>query len=336
VSLFDLDLVWLAGTRLFAVFVVWQTIWMGAMFRHTMRVNRWSPPRIRLVTAATWVVVVAEVGVFVNYSRPLFVLFVLGEVVFMATLLLYDRILAAISVRADPRMGLLAEISRILGDLANADSPADRERIDRDLAALDRWVTPKTFEFIQLTRSRVLAWLDGGPRQAGREARWSARMQEIVDVWFPPHTGRLTRLVAPFRGWLLANETLLSVVGGIVLGVSVAIDPLPVLPAPIILLGWLATWGTRRVVWVGLIGVSVGLVIAGGAIAGRPADSTQATVIATIALVEVFLLAAAWTYRRMSARSGRARLRLVEPAADKSAEAGPLTLDDYRGRPSPD
>jgi hypothetical protein len=330
VGLLDLELGWFVWIRLFAVFIIWQLITMGAMFRHRMRVTRWSPSHVRLMTAVTWVLVLAEVGAFVSYST---VFVALGMAVFVTTLLLYDRILIAISVRADPRVGLLAEIARIFGELSSADSQADRERIDRDLAALDEWVTPATFELVQLARSRVLAWLDDGPRQASGEARWSARMNNIVASWWEPwQADRLSRILDRLRAWLLKHQDWLALGAGITLGLSTAFNRNLLLAIPFVLVAWLATWGTRRVVWIALIGVSMGLPVAALVLVGRNLGFSTDSVIVTTSAIEILVLGGSWTYFRSGIGLSRAQLQLVGAPETPGADTGPLNLDDYRDR----
>ena len=170
---FHFELAWFFGIRAVEVFIVWQTISIGARFRYEIRRVGWSPRGISLLNAATWVLVVAELAGFLLYVTEVY----LATYVLFAVLLLgYGRIIAAIKARTSPRILLVQEVSRIFGELGSNEGVDNRARIDEDLAALDRWVTPETFEFIQLARSRVLAWFDGGPRAADREERWSTRI----------------------------------------------------------------------------------------------------------------------------------------------------------------
>ena len=167
---FDLDLVWFFGIRAVFVLVVWQTIWFGARFRHEIRRDGWSPRGIGLLTAAMWTLVLAELAGFLLYLTGAYLA---TYVLFVVLLFGYDRIIAAIDARTNPRILLVQEVSRIFAELGKIEGVDTRARIDEDLAALDRWVTPETFEFIQLARSRVLAWFDGGPR--GGVARSAGR-----------------------------------------------------------------------------------------------------------------------------------------------------------------
>ena len=78
-----------------------------------------------------------------------------------------------------------------------------------------------------------------------------------------------------------------------------------------ILLGWLATWGTNRVVWQALVGSACGL--AGGA-SYVVFDGSKLFVgpwLATVAAIEIVVLLVAWTLARSAAASPRTRLRLL-------------------------
>ena len=306
---FHFELAWFFGIRAVEVFIVWQTISIGARFRYEIRRVGWSPRGISLLNAATWVLVVAELAGFLLYVTEVY----LATYVLFAVLLLgYGRIIAAIKARTSPRILLVQEVSRIFGELGSNEGVDNRARIDEDLAALDRWVTPETFEFIQLARSRVLAWFDGGPRAADREERWSTRMNEIVALWTPPRrSNRRQRVTDSIGRWGLDHAAWLAVGGGAVLGASAFFGRSPALAVPMILLGWLATWGTNRVVWQALVGSACGL--AGGA-SYVVFDGSKLFVgpwLATVAAIEIVVLLVAWTLARSAAASPRTRLRLL-------------------------
>jgi hypothetical protein len=307
---FDLDLVWLFWIRVFAALVVWQTIWLGSAWRHEMRRGGWSRTRVRVTTAVIWALVAAELAVFIRQSQLLYAAFM---VVFVAAVLGSDRLLAAIRARADPRIALLREVNRIYEELESIEGPDDRARIDEDLAALDRWVEPATFEFIQLARSRVLTWFDGGPRVAQREARWSTRMSEIAAEWFPPYQpDSLSRAGDALRGWVLRHARWLVFTSGAMLGASVFFGRSALLAVPLVTFGWIATWATERVVWIALVGAAAGLALGTAFVVLESAGPLLQPWIATVAVIEIAVLLAAWIDARSAqAKEARPSLRLV-------------------------
>jgi hypothetical protein len=325
VDAFDLDLVWFFGIRAVFVFVVWQTIWFGARFRHEIRRVGWSPRGIGLLTAAMWTLVLAELAGFLLYLTGAYLA---TYVLFVVLLFGYDRIIAAIDAQTNPRILLVQEVSRIFAELGRIEGVDTRARIDEDLAALDRWVTPETFEFIQLARSRVLAWFDGGPRGGGREERWAKRMDEIVALWRPA-TGpdRWRRLVNPVRSWVLGQAAWLATVSGGALGASVFFGRSPFLALPMILLGWLATWGTRRVVWLALVGSAGGLAVGALYVVVDGRKLLLGPWLATVAAIAVVVLLIAWKGARSAAASPRTGLRLLtQPQSDRRPDGEPRSI----------
>jgi hypothetical protein len=314
----ELKLLWIFGIRAFFSFVVWQTIWLGSATRHEMRRGGWSRTRIRLVTAAMWAFVAAEVAAFISLGQILYRVVV---VVFLVAFLGSERIIAAIRARADLRIAVVREVARIFAELDSIEGPDDRARIDQDLAALDRWVEPATFEFIQLARSRVLAWFDGGPRGAQREARWSGRMNEIAAAWMPPRQpGRLSRLGDVLRGVVLGQARWLAFLGGAMLGASTFFGRSPVLAVPLVAFGWIATWETTRVVWIALVGSAAGLAMGSAFVVLEGGGSLPSPWIATIAVIEIAVLLAAWILARsVASAADRTRLRLVTETDRESA-----------------
>jgi hypothetical protein len=307
---FDLPLILLFAYRAFVAFVVWQAIWLGSASRHEMRLNGWSRARVRLVTAGMWAFVAGVVAAFLGGIQ---ILFGALMVVFLVAFLPSERIIAVIRARTDPRIALVREVRRIYGELESIEGPDDRARIDEDLAALDRWVEPATFEFIQLARSRVLTWFDGGPRVEQREARWSARMNEIAAEWFPPYQPDwLGQSGDAIRGWVLRHARWLVFTSGAMLGASVFFGRSPVLAIPLIAFGWIATWATDRVVWIALVGAAAGLALGTAFVVLESGGPPLQPWIATVAVIEVAVLLAAWIDARSArARAARPSLRLV-------------------------
>jgi hypothetical protein len=297
-----------------------------------MRRAGWSSTRIRSVTAGTWAFVFAEVAGYVSYSS---MLYAATMVAFLALFLGSGRILAAIASRINPRILLVGEVNRIYGQLDSIDGADDRARIDDDLAALDRWLVPDTFEFIQLARSRVLAWFDGGPRVADREARWSRRMTEIVALLTPPwRPDRLSRVADVLRRWLLTHATWLAFGSAAALGASVFFGRSPLLAVPLIVFGWIATWKNPSIIWVALVGSATGLAIgAAYAVVVDVAGTVLPPWIATVAAIEVVVLLAAWRAARSSASaSARMQPRLLTlPDAEASPVHQPVAKPDDRG-----
>jgi hypothetical protein len=328
----ELELIWLFAIRAFVLFVVWQTIWLGAAFRHEMRRGGWSPTRIRLVTVGMWAFVVLEVAGFVGFSP---MLYAATMAVFLAAFLGSNRIIAAIVSRTNPRILLVREVHRIYSELDSIEGPEDRARFDDALAALDRWVAPDTFEFIQLARSRVLSWFDGGPRAADRETRWSKRMTEVVALLTPPwRPDRLSRIADVVRRVLLAHANWLALGSAGILGASVFFGRSPILVVPFILLGWLATSTTPSTIWIALVGSATGLAISTVyVVMVDVGGNVLPPWIATVAGIEVVVLLAAWMMARSTAAaSARVGLRLLTPpGAEASPVRQPVTDHDDRG-----
>jgi hypothetical protein len=328
VGVLDIDLVWIFVQRGIEAVVVAQTIWIGATIRHEVRQGRWSPMAVRLVTAATWALVLAEVAASVLRSQ---FLYTTTHAVFLAmfavVVFAYQRIVAAIRARSDPRLRLLREVSRIYGELDPVGGVADGAQIDEDLAALDRWVTPDTFEFIQLARSRVLAAFDGGPRAASRETRWSVRMNEIAAVWTEPvRPNRLGRISNDVRRWLLDHEVWFALGGGSLLGASTFLGRSVIFFAvPLIVLGWLVIWGTSRVAWLALVGSAVGMVTGAAYAQWRLGGPVPPSLIATTAAINIVVLVVAWQLFRSAKGSSRTNLRLV---AEMPTDAAPDRILD--------
>ena len=320
---FDLDLIWFFGSRAVVVFVVWQTISIGARFRHEIRRAGWSSWGISLLTAATWLLVLAELTGFLLYVTGVYLA---TYVLYVVLLFSYDRIIAAIHARTSPRVRLLQEVSRIFAELESMEGVDNRARIDEDLAALDRWVTPETFEFIQLARSRVLAWFDGGPRGAGREERWATRMNEIVALWMSPRRSKLRqRFTDSLSRWGLDHAVWLAAGGGIVLGGSVFFGRSPVLAVPMVVLGWLATWGGDRVVWQALVGSACGLAV-GALYVVSDGRKLLGPWLATVAAIVIVVLLVAWTLARSAAASRRSRLQLLTQQPESPSGPEPRSI----------
>jgi hypothetical protein len=163
----------------------------------------------------------------------------------------------------DPRFRTVEAVRHVFELASSRFKPVDVDELRRELAALDDYVTPQTFEYIQLTRALMLHWLDGGSPTAANATRWQKRMTEIAIEWLPwnrPNAARdprrLLRQVVT-RWWLP-----LTVMGGAVLGAWVWASgwPSPVEVTAGIVVGYLLMWTDQLLVAAsGLIGFVVGL-----------------------------------------------------------------------------
>jgi len=91
--------------------------------------------------------------------------------------------------------------------------------------------------------------------------------------------------------------------------------------------GWLATWGTRHVVWLALVGSAGGL--AAGAlylvVDGR--KLLFGPWLATVAAIALVVLLIAWTLARSAAASPRNSLRLLtQPQAKTPSDGEPRSI----------
>src|SRR5262245_53854641 len=118
-----------------------------------MRASGWRPALIRFTTASMWLVAIAAtflpVPRIAEPARTLRSAVDLILPVAVYTLFAFeDRVGAWIRARPRGSLALIGEFNRISAAAGAAETPTDRQRIDEDLAGLDRFLRPETFEFI--------------------------------------------------------------------------------------------------------------------------------------------------------------------------------------------
>jgi hypothetical protein len=313
----DWALVYTAWYRVVLVGTLFAAFTSGFSIRYGMRAAGWPRWTVRLATVVTWTIAVTVASRLLlvpldgDSDRAIYwTLFAGGLAILLFWAFGLDRTRRAIDRRPTRRATMLAEIESIHDSLSGLHTAEDRERLDGALADLDRYVEPATFELIQLTRSRILSWLDGGPRAAEREERWKARMDELLKTlrpgssWQPDAWSRLGQAI---RGPALAGAPVLGVASGVVLGRSVLSGPIALTVPAAILAGYLLTWRWRPSVVAVLVGGGAGL--AATAIsqsANRPSASLVATGL-------VCVLLGAWAALEWRRARRRPDLRLLPP-----------------------
>ena len=95
------------------------------------------------------------------------------------------RVGERLSQTPDPRISTAEAVRHVFELASSRFKPVDVDELRRELAALDDYVTPQTFEYIQLTRALMLHLLDGGSPAAANATRWRGRMTDIAIEWFP-------------------------------------------------------------------------------------------------------------------------------------------------------
>lgn len=309
-----LDTAWLRTVLVATAFATFQS---GFSIRYGIRAAGWPVWTVRLATAITWAAVVAIPGrlllpplesdversvyrALFAASAPILAFFGFG---LLATRRAIDR-------RRTRRAELFAEIRAIHDALPYVESAEDRARLEESLADLDRFLEPATFEYIQVTRSRITSWLDGGPLAGAREDHWAARVAPLVDSLRPAswrQAGRWTVWSQRIGGVLLSRASWLAVGAGLVLGRSVLAGPIVLAIPAAILAGYLLTWRWMASGAPLLAAAAAGL--AGTAIveqAARPAAT-----LFSVTLVSVTLVAwSAFEWRRVRRRPS---LRVVPP-----------------------
>jgi hypothetical protein len=322
----DWGLLETAGIRLSLVATALATLLTGASIRYAIRAAGWPRWSVRLATTVTW-------AVAIGLPARLLLLPLDGDLerlVYQALLAASVPILAfwafgldatrrAIDRRRTRRVEMFAAIQAIHDSLGSVETAEDRERLDGTLADLDRFVEPATFEYIQLTRSRILSWLDAGPLAAEREARWSARVAELVETLRPESWWQAdppSRVGQRLRGLVLSRAPLLAAASGIILGRSALIGPAALAMPAAVVAGYLLTWEWYRTATVLLTASAAGLVVT--ALAG-PSQGTGGE-LATVGIVAAALgWWAAIEWRRARRRPD---LRLL-PAPEESSPERP-------------
>jgi hypothetical protein len=216
----------------------------------------------------------------------------------------------------DPRVRTAEAVRHVFELASSRFKPLDVDELRQEVAALDEYVTPQTFEYIQLTRALMLHWLDGGSATASNATRWRGRMSDIAIEWFPwngPKAARdprrlLRRVVT--RWWLP-----LTVIGGAVLGAWIWASgwPTPLEVAAGIVVGYLFTWTDQLLVTAtGLVGFVVGLAASTGLqIFECPSCRWTSTIVTVAAISLVGLLFAAFLILRTRKGKPAAPLSVV-------------------------
>jgi hypothetical protein len=316
----DEDLLWVFAYRVIEVVIVWAIFVVGTGIRWEMRHAGWSTTMVRVTTALTWLAVVAAAGRLLLPATRLPALIALDTIVFNIGLVFFviamtskDWIRAAIAARPSGPTTLVNEVERIFRELNVAGTSVDRAEVDADLAALDRWLTPATFEYIQLARSRVVSGLDGGPRAGDREERWSRRMWEVREGLAPSwRADRLSSAGQMVRRPILAAAPWLAAFCGGVLGRSVLAGPVVAVVPTIVLLGYLAAWAWDRVILPVWLGLGVGLAVTAFMVDAGNYEPTSVTVV----VLEVVIVLVAVISRRSDRRQGPPSFTVVPPGSD--------------------
>jgi hypothetical protein len=198
----------------------------------------------------------------------------------------------------DPRVRTVEAVRHVFELASSPFKPVDVDELRLELAALDEYVTPQTFEYIQLTRALMLHWLDGGSPTAANATRWRKRMNDIAIEWFPwngPKAARdprrlLRRVVT--RWWLP-----LTVIGSVVLGASVWGRgwPSPLEVTAGIVVGYLLMWTDQLLVAAtGLVSFVVGLAASTVLQILECPSCGWTSTIATVAAISIVGLLCAW------------------------------------------
>jgi hypothetical protein len=320
----DWNLVDTAWLRLVLVATAFAALLSGFSIRQGIRAAGWPRWSVRLATIVTWGVALATAGRLLllplddELDRTIYwALFAASAPIIAFWAFGLDATRRAIDRRPTRRVRMLAEITAIHDGLPAVQSPDDRTRLDEALADLDRFVEPATFEYIQLTRSRIVSWLDGGPRAPAREERWAARMAELAESVRPESWWQgdpWSRLGQRVRGIVMAGGPLLAAASGVALGRSVLSGPVALATPAAIVAGYLLTWRWFDSAAPVLATAAGGLVAT--ALLQQPARPP--TTMVTAGSVAAALVAwALFEWRRRSRRPG---VRLVPPADEPASD----------------
>jgi hypothetical protein len=325
----DQDILVFFYYRVAEVGIVWAVIMFCSIVRHQMRRSGWSRRAVRATTAVMWVVALIAAGrLLVPTAIPFWrtvgpVVFNGFLVLFVIALFLNERARVFIADHPARRIALIREVHRIYARLDDGDIQHERAQIDADLTGLDRWVAPDTFEYIQLARSRVVSGLDGGPRAAERERRWSARMNELQDQLVPAwREDRVSAIGQAIRRPIMAASPWIAAAGAALLGRSVLVGPTWVIVPALIVLGYLATWVWDRIIIPGWIAFGAGLG-ATGIVYTHARWGSSAFTLLLLEVVVVAIVVASW---RSLVRS-RPRLTVL------TGDVGAVGTGDSAGGP---
>lgn len=244
----------------------------------------------------------------------------------LAAFLWRTRIGELLGGAPDPRVRTVEAVRNVFQLASSRFKPVDVDELRRELAALEEYVTPQTFEYIQLTRALMLHWLDGGSPTAANATRWRKRMTEIALEWLPwnrPRAARdprrlLRRVVT--RWWLP-----LTVIGGAVLGAWVWARgwPSPLEVTAGMVVGYLFMWTDQLLVAAtGLVSFVIGLAASTGLQVLECPSCDWTSTIATVAAISLGgLLCAGFLIIRKRRRKPTPQLGVVgaPPGPDEPA-----------------
>jgi hypothetical protein len=216
----------------------------------------------------------------------------------------------------DPRVRTAEAVRHVFEVASSRFKPVDVDELRRELAALDEYVTPQTFEYIQLTRALMLHWLDGGSPTAANATRWRGRMTEIAIEWFPWNGPKAARDPRRFlRGVVTRSWLPITVIGGAVLGAWIWASgwPSPLEVTAGIFVGYLLMWTDQLLVAAtALVSFVVGLAASTGLqILECPSCGWTPTITTVAAISLVGLLCAGFLILRKRRRKSTPPLSVV-------------------------
>ncbi|HET7031037.1 MAG TPA: hypothetical protein VFI34_11040 [Candidatus Limnocylindrales bacterium] len=245
----DWALVITAVLRLGLVASVLGTFVSGFSIRYRIRAAGWPRWTVRLATVLTWALALTTTARLFLLPMPTGGVRTLYTLLFLASvpILLFwmfglDWTVRAIDLRSTRRVRTFREIQSIHDGLSEVETADARARLDGFLADLDRYLEPATFEYIQLSRLRIITWLEGGPQVETRENRWAE-----LGTMLEPEAWRIDRWSAwcrRIRSAVIAAAPWLGIGAGLALGsTAFAGGGLAFLTVPAaIVAGCLLTW----------------------------------------------------------------------------------------------
>ena len=227
----------------------------GARIRWRLRERPSRRLIVRGVTLATWLLVIGSEFGFLLRSAPL----VIGATLMMFAVSERDRAIADKLFRPDLRFGASHAANALFDSFRDpAGAPIDETTVRTGLDDLDRWQSPATFEFIQVTRLYVMTRIEDPADE--RLESWSARLETIAGAWVAGGAwDGLARLGTRIRRVVLAGGAVLATAGGIVAGAAYH-DQLSVALAATVVWAYPSAWAaTFTKLALGLIGFGIGL-----------------------------------------------------------------------------